>query len=55
MQWIVEFILWEVLGGLGSLIKRLFGFKSSSSGISEASIGVLFCVGLIWLAIFFLR
>jgi hypothetical protein len=40
MQILFEIIFQTILGGLGALIKKLFGRPISSSGISEMWIGL---------------
>jgi hypothetical protein len=41
MQFLLEAIAQTFLGGLGALIKKLFGRPRSASGISEMWIGTL--------------
>ena len=47
MQFLFEFIMETVLGGLGALIKKLFGRPLSTSGISEMWIGTLAAVTVV--------
>jgi hypothetical protein len=47
MQILFEIIFQTILGGLGALIKKLFGRPISSSGISEMWIGLSVVVAVL--------
>jgi hypothetical protein len=51
MQFLLEIIGETILGGLGALIKKLFGRPRSASGISEMWIGTVAVVALIAIVI----
>ncbi len=51
MQFLFEFIVQAVFGGLGALIKKLFGRPRSESGISEMWIGASIVVAVLIVAI----
>jgi mannose-6-phosphate isomerase class I len=51
VQFLFEFIVQEIFGGLGALITRLFGRSPSESGISEMWIGASVVVAVIAIVI----
>jgi hypothetical protein len=51
MQFLFEFIMQVTFGGLGALVKKLFGKPQSKSGISEMWIGSLVVVAVIVIVI----
>jgi hypothetical protein len=55
MQFLLEFIAQTTFGGLGALIKKLFGRPQSASGISEMWIGTSVVVALIAIVIMLVR
>jgi CDP-diglyceride synthetase len=55
MHFLVEMLIWVFADVIGAGLKRLFGFRRSSSGISEMWIGALFCVAVVAAAVLLLR
>ena len=55
MQFVFELIFQTIFGGIGALIKKLFGRPMSQSGVSETWIGASVCVAALVIIIAVLR
>ena len=55
MQVVFEVIFQTIFGGIGALIKKLFGRPISQSGITETYIGAAVCVAALVIVIAMLR
>jgi hypothetical protein len=55
MQVVFEVIFQTIFGGIGALIKKLFGRPISPSGITETYIGAAVCVAALVIIIAMLR
>jgi hypothetical protein len=55
MHFISELIFQTIFGGIGALIKKLFGRPISQSGITETYIGAAVCLAALVLVLTLLR
>ena len=55
MQFVFELVFQTIFGGIGALIKKLFGRPISQSGITETYIGAAVCVAAVVIVIAVLR
>jgi len=55
MHFVLEFIFQTIFGGIGALIKKLFGRPISQSGVSETWIGASVCVAVLVIVIAMVR